>query len=338
MAAHTALRWGLLSTARINRALIPPLRSSEYSQLMAVASRDATRADEFAATWNIPRSYSNYDELLADRDIDIVYISLPNSLHAEWSIKSMRMGKHVLCEKPLTTSIRELDVVANVSRETGKIIAEAYMYRHHPQTLLIKNMISNGEIGNLQLIRGMFRYHNIRPSDPRFDPQLGGGSLWDIGGYPIGYACYLTGEPPIEVFGRQVTGPTSIDLLYAGQLHFPGGVICQFDCSFISEFKVEMEISGDQGRITIPEPFKPGKRCKILLQKSGVEKTIIVKGKELYAGEIEDLENAVLHGTSPLISMAQSRDIIGCIEALYVSSHDLKTIHLEEIKNVSEEP
>lgn len=338
MATHASLRWGLLSTAHINQSLIPSIRSSKSSQLLAVASRYAQRAAEYASTWGIPRFHASYEDFLADPDIDIVYISLPNSLHAEWSIKAMQMGKHVLCEKPIAISSKELDGIATVAKETQKVIAEAFMYRHHPQTMLVKEMVDQGEVGNIQLINGSFGYQNTRSFDIRFDPALGGGSLWDVGCYPIGYANYLIGAAPFEVFGHQLSGPTGIDLLYAGQLFYPGGQICQFDCSFISEFKAEIEIIGDKGRLIIPEPYKPGKRTKIFLQKDRQKITQNVKGKELYLGEIEDIENAVLNGSSPRISLEESRQIIQSIEALYLSSRLSKPTRLDNFINPIMEP
>ncbi len=307
MSEIRCLRWGLLSTARINRAIISPIRSSKYSELVAVASRSKEKASEYAASWGIPRIHSSYEDLLADPEIDVIYISLPNSLHAEWSIKALQMGKHVLCEKPLTTSLRDADAVIDVAQKTGKIITEAFMYRHHPQTMMVKQMVDNGEIGKLQLIRGSFCYFNTRVGDVRFDPTLGGGSLWDVGCYPIGYARYLTGNAPLEVFGHQVTGPTGIDLMYVGQMLFPEGVMAQFDCSFITERKAEMEITGETGRILIPEPYKPGKRTNIILQHEGQERKITIKGPELYQGEIEDIENAILYNQPARISLNDSR-------------------------------
>ncbi len=320
MVDHAPLRWGLLGTAHINRAVIAPIRSSKRSHLTAVASRSQEKASQYASQWGIPRYFSSYESLLADPDINVVYISLPNSLHAEWSIKAMQMGKHVLCEKPLTANLQEVDAVITAAQSTGMFISEAYMYRHHPQTLLVKEWVDNGQIGNLQLIRGSFCYTNTRQSDVRLDPSLGGGCLWDVGCYPISYACLVIGSAPSEVYGRQVTGPTGVDLLYAGQLQFPGGVISQFECSFITESKAEMVITGDNGRITVPDPFKPGKSSHIYLQLSGHEKIINIKGQELYMGEITDLENAVLDGTPPRVSLAESREIIKTIEALYQSS------------------
>jgi xylose dehydrogenase (NAD/NADP) len=328
MANQARLRWGLLGTARINQAVIGPIRSSKNSEIIAVASRSQDNAAQYAESWGIPHFYSSYEALLADPEIDVIYNSLPNGLHAEWSIKALQMGKHVLCEKPITTSIMEMDAVKQASMKTGKVIAEAFMYRHHPQTLRVKEMVDTGEIGNLQLIRGSFCYTNTRPNNPRFDPQLGGGSLWDVGCYPISYARFLTGEEPNEVYGSQVTGPTGIDVLYSGQLSFPAGVISQFECSFISPFKALMEITGDEGRIIIPEPYKPGKRSKMFLERDGQTQTIWIKGAELYIGEIEDLENAILLRKPTRISLDDSRGNIATIEALYQSTRLSKPISI----------
>src|SRR5512134_3430981 len=133
--ANNVLNWGLLSTARINRALIPPLRASQRNRLVAVASRSQASADQYAREWKIPRAYPSYEALLADPEIDVIYISLPNRLHAEWTIKAVEAGKHVLCEKPLALSVGEVDAVQSAAREYGRVVAEAFMYRHHPQTL-----------------------------------------------------------------------------------------------------------------------------------------------------------------------------------------------------------
>jgi predicted dehydrogenase len=326
MSYSKRLGWGLLGTARINRAVIPPIRSSKKSELLAVASRSKEKSSEYATTWDIPRFYSSYDDLLADPAIDVIYNSLPNSLHAEWSIKAMQMGKHVLCEKPLTITTGDVDTINKVAKQTGKVITEAFMYRHHPQTIFVKQMVDDGEIGNLQMIRGSFCYINTHSNDIRFDPTLGGGSLWDVGSYPVSYARFITGSEPMEVFGHQVTGPTGVDLLFAGQLRFPNGVISQFDSSFITQRKAEMEIIGDKGRIIISEPYKPGKRTKIIYQSESREKTITIKGQELYQGEIEDIEGAIIDGKPTEISLDESRGNIATIEALYQSAKLSKPI------------
>ncbi len=320
MAAHYPLRWGLLGTGRINRAVIPPIRASKNSQLLAVASRTHERAAAYAAEWGIPRFHASYEALLQDPEVDVVYISLPNSLHAEWSLRAMQLGKHVLCEKPLTTSTADMDRVIQTAQATGMVIAEAYMYRHHPQTILVKKMVDQGDIGSLQLICGSFSYTNTRPADPRFSLALGGGSLWDVGCYPIGYAGYILDQIPSVVYGHQFTGSTGVDVFFAGQLIYCNEVTCQFDCSFISEYKVEIELTGDKGRITVPEPYKPGKKNQVIQKHAGQEKIIKLKGEELYQGEVTDLEQAILAGKPPLVSLGESRGIIQTIEALYRSA------------------
>lgn len=321
MSNSKRLRWGLLSTARINQAVITPIRASKKSELLAVASRSIEKGSEYASSQAIPRYYSAYDDLLADPQIDVIYISLPNSLHAEWSIKAMQMGKHVLCEKPLAVSTGEVDEVNKVATKMGKVITEAFMYRHHPQSLYVKRLVEDGEIGNLQMIRGTFCYFNTRPNDIRLDPALGGGSLWDIGIYPISYARFITGAVPLEVFGHQVIGPTGVDLLFAGQMRFPNEVITQFNCSFITDRKAEIEIIGDKGSIYIPEPYKPGKTTRINYQSDNQDKTITIKGQELYQGEIEDIEDAILEGKPVRINLDDSRGNIATIEALYQSAN-----------------
>jgi predicted dehydrogenase len=159
-----------------------------------------------------------------------------------------------------------------------------------------------------------------------------------VGCYPIGYACYLTEETPVEVFGHQLIGPTGIDLLFVGQLRFPSSIISQFDSSFTSEYKVEIELTGDKGRITIPEPYKPGKSTKIYLRKSGEGRTIKIKGKDLYLGEVEDLECAILENKPPRISLSQSREIVQSIEALYLSAHLSKLIKTNDLESRKLEP
>jgi len=328
MKKPTPLRWGLLSTARINRALIEPIQSSKNSILCAVASRSYDKAVEYAKSWGIPRFHSTYEDLISDPEIDVIYNSLPNSLHAEWTIKAMQKGKHVLCEKPLATSLADSDALITSARKTGMVVTEAFMYRHHPQTLLVKQMVDNGDIGNLQLIFGSFCYTNTRTSDPRFIPELGGGSLWDVGCYPISYARYITGKEPDVVYGHQVLGPTGIDLLYAGQMHFPGGVIAQFESSFISPFNVYMEITGEKGRIQISEPYKPGIKTKLILEKDGQARTIRVNGEKLYFGEVEDIENAILYGKPLRISLEDSKANISTIEAFYKSARLAKPVNI----------
>lgn len=322
------LRWGLLSTARINRALIPPLRASPRNELAAVASRGRERAEAYAREWNIPRAFGSYEAMLADPDIDVIYNSLPNNLHAEWTIKAAQAGKHVLCEKPLAIAVEEVDAIAAATQKAGVVVAEAFMYRHHPQTLKVKEMAEGGKIGDLRLVRGSFTFNLTRPGDVRLDPALGGGCLWDVGCYPISFARTIVGGEPVEVFGWQMTGPTGVGEMFAGQLRFPGEVYAQFDCGFRAPYRAHVEIVGREGTLTVPTPFKPGMKEHVLLTRGGETQTIAIPGQELYLGEVEDMADAILLGQAPRVSVADSRGNVASLLALLRSARAGKPVRV----------
>jgi len=316
------LHWGLLGTARINRALIPPLRASARNELVAVASRSIEKAEAYAKQRNIPRAFGSYEAMLADPDIDVIYNSLPNRLHAEWTIKAAQAGKHVLCEKPLAVTVDEVDAVRAAAEQAGVVVAEAFMYRHHPQTLKIKELVDSGAIGTLRLVRGSFTFNLAREADVRLDPALSGGSIWDVGCYPIGYARFVVGAEPIEVFGWRVTGPTGVDEVFAGQMRFTGEVYAQFDCGFRAPFRTHIEIVGGEGTISVPHPFKPGVNEQIHLTRGDDVETIGIPGQELYVGEVEDMADAILLGKAPRVSLADSRGNVASIAALLQSARE----------------
>jgi xylose dehydrogenase (NAD/NADP) len=314
--SETVLSWGLLSTARINRALIAPLRNSKRNRLAAVASRSQANADAYAREWKIERAFGSYEAMLADPNIDVIYNSLPNHLHAEWSIKALRAGKHVLCEKPLALSLAEVDAMKEAAVETGKVLTEAFMYRHHPQTLRVQQMVQSGQLGTLQLIRGAFSFVLKREGDIRLSKETGGGSIWDVGCYPISYTRAVVGKEPVEFAGWQKVGPGGADLMFVGQMRFPDQVFAQFDSSFISPSRSFMEIIGSEGVLEVPVPFKPGPREKITLIRDEKRETIDIRGEELYMGEVEDMADAVLSGKPPRISLEDSRGNVAAILAL----------------------
>jgi xylose dehydrogenase (NAD/NADP) len=314
------LNWGLLSTARINRSLIPPLRASKRNHLLAVASRSKESADAYARKWKIPRAHASYEALLADPEIDVIYNSLPNHLHAEWTIKAVEAGKHVLCEKPLALSVEDVDAVAAAARKHGRVVAEAFMYRHHPQTLKVQELVGSGSLGTLKLLRGAFSFELIHEGNIRSDSAMGGGSIWDIGCYPISYTRTVVGSEPIEVFGWQVTGPTGIDDTFVGQMRFEGDVYAQFDSSFVVPFHTYMEIVGSEATLIIPIPFKPDVNEKIFLVRDGKTETVKVKGQELYLGEVEDMADAILLGNTPRVTLEDSRANVATIKALLESA------------------
>jgi xylose dehydrogenase (NAD/NADP) len=314
------LNWGLLSTARINRSIFPPLRSSKRNHLLAVASRSKESADSYAAEWKIPRAYGSYEELLADPEIDVLYNSLPNHLHALWTVKAVEAGKHVLCEKPLALTVEDVDAIAAAARQHGRVVAEAFMYRHHPQTLKVLEIVGSGSLGTLKLLRGSFTYMMKREDNIRADPAMGGGSLWDVGCYPISYMRTVFGAEPLEGFGWQLTGPTWIDDTFIGQLRFPGDVYGQFDSSFVIPFHVYMEFVGSDGTLIVPNPYKPGLNEKIFLVRDGKTEAIKVKGQELYLGEVEDMADAILLGKKSRVSLQDSRANVATILALLESA------------------
>ncbi|MEO8356764.1 MAG: Gfo/Idh/MocA family oxidoreductase [Chloroflexota bacterium] len=315
------LNWGLLSTARINRALITPLRASKRNQLLAVASRTQASADAYAKEKKIARAHGSYEALLADPEIDVVYISLPNHLHAEWTIKAVQAGKHVLCEKPLTLNADDVDAVGAAARNHGRVVMEAFMYRHHPQTLKVQEIVRSGSLGTLKLIRGSFSFVLSRAEDIRLlDPAMGGGSIWDIGCYPISYARSVLGQDPLDVFGWQVTGPTGIDETFVGQMKFANDVLVQFDSSFTIPQHAFMEIVGSEGTLSIPRPFKPEENEKIYLTRDDKTETIKVKGQELYIGEVENMADAILLGHEPRISLDDSLGNVRTITSLLESA------------------
>jgi xylose dehydrogenase (NAD/NADP) len=325
------LRWGILGVARINRALIPPLQTPERHALLAIASRERVRAEAAAREWSIPRAYGSYRELLADPEIDAVYIPLPNALHEEWTIEAVRAGKHVLCEKPLALEPAAIDRIGDAAAAAGRIVTEAFMYRHHAQTLKVKALVDSGKIGRVRLVRGAFTFSLTREDDVRLDPALGGGSLWDVGCYPVSYARVVLGEEPVEAFGWQVLGATGVDETFAGQLHFPSGACAQFDCGFKAPFRTEIEIVGSDGTLRVGRPFKPGTREELILRRGDQSETIEVEGEPLYAGEIEDLADAVLLGKPPRISLADSRANCASLVALLQSAREGRSVSVPEV-------
>ena len=265
---------------------------------------------------------------MADPEIDVIYNPLPNHLHAEWTIKALRAGKHVLCEKPFALTLAEVDAMSAASKETGKVLAEAFMYRHHPQTLEIKKMVDSGALGKLQLIKGTYSYTLTRQGNFRSIKDMGGGSIWDVGCYPISYARMLVGAEPVEVFGWQVSGPGGSDVSFFGQIRFANGVDVQFDSGFQSPLRSFMEIVCSEAVLNIPVPFKPGLKSQFILRRGNRVETVHIKSDELYLGEVDDMCDAILLGKSPRISLADSRGNVTAILALLESANTGKPVRL----------
>lgn len=327
---NALLRWGLLSTARINRSLIPALRASSRNTLVAVASRDAGRAQTYAREWGIERAFDSYEAMLDSPDVDVIYNPLPNSLHAEWTIRALRAGKHVLCEKPLTTRVEDADAIIAAARETGRVVAEAFMYRHHPQTLKVKALVDGGAIGEVRLVRGSFTFTLTDPANVRVNASLDGGSVWDVGCYPISYARMIIGKEPVEVQGMQFVGRSGVDETFVGTLRFGDDVYAQFDSGFRAPFRMNMEIVGSEGLIVVPRPFKPTAHETIYIGKASDQlEPLTLEGPELlYLGEVEDMYDAIVHGHAPRISLQDSRANVAAIVALLQSAREGRPVAL----------
>ena len=313
------LRWGLLGTARINRMVVPVLQTAPRHALTTVASRTLARAQEYAAQWGIPRAVAPYEALVSDPGIDVVYISLPNSLHVEWTIRALDAGKHVLCEKPLALSVADVDRVSEAARRSTRIAAEAFMYRHHPLTHEAVAAVRRGDVGVPRVIRGAFTF-TIAPHDIRLYPELGGGSLWDVGCYPVSYACLIADATPDEVFGWQRTNAAGVDLAFSGMLRFGGGPVAQFDSGFEAPFRAEMEIIGSEATLRVERPFKTMPESRLLLARGDTTSTLPFRPDSAYVGEIDDMAAAVIDGAPPRIPLDESRRTARVLSALYQSA------------------
>jgi xylose dehydrogenase (NAD/NADP) len=314
------VKWGLLSTAHINQAVIPILHKSSRNRLEAVASRELRTAQRYAKEHEIPTAHGSYEALLEDPAIDVVYISLPNHLHAEWSIKALEHGKHVLCEKPLALTVAEVDAMTQAAEQSGRVLVEAFMYRHHAQTLRVQELVRRGAVGKVQLINGAFTFTIHRLGDIRLIPETGGGSVWDVGCYPISYARMIAASEPTDVFGWQTSGESGVDESFQGMLRFDKGVRAEFDCGFRSPVRCWMEIVGEDGVLTIPNAFKPGRSETITLTKNDSRQTIQIDANELYEGEVEDMADAILEGKRPRVTLKDSRGNAATIVALLDSA------------------
>lgn len=327
--SHAVVRWGLLSTANINRRLIPAIRASQRGELVAVASRTQERAEAYAAEWGIEKAFGSYDAMLSSGAVDAVYIGLPNHLHAEWTVRALRSGLHVLCEKPFTITLKETDDVIEAAAETGKIVAEAFMYRHHPQTKLVRQWLQDGRLGDVQLVRGVFNFALHNRDNVRLVPEYGGGSLWDVGIYPLSYAQLVYGAAPLRVMAMQSVGASGVDELFVGQMQYGGGRVAQIASSFRTPYHTSIEIVGSTGRIYLSRPFTGVEDGIVTFYAADGEAQVVEAPQEpLYLGEVEDMHAAILDGAAPEISLQETRDHVRTALALYAAARSGQPVTL----------
>jgi xylose dehydrogenase (NAD/NADP) len=313
-----AVKWGIISTADINRKVIPGAHASPKVDLVGVASRDQQRAEAYAKEWNIPRAYGSYEALLADPEIEAVYISLPNTMHCEWSVKSVEAGKHVLCEKPMSRHTSEVEAAFDAADRAGRLLSEAFMYRHNPQTKRMSQLVAEGAIGELRVVRSVFSYSLYDEDNIRLRTELEGGALMDVGCYNVSGSRLVGGEPE-HVFGEAWYGPSGTDWVFSGTLRFPGNVIGLFHCGTALPEQDELEVIGSEGSLFLDDPWHCNAPAIELRRNDGVERIEIEK-EDSYRLELENVSDAIRGEGELLLGRADAVAQARTLEALHESA------------------
>jgi len=313
------MRLGLLSTANINRAILAGAARTGRVDVVAVASRDAGRADAYAAEHGIATAHGSYEALLADPDVEAVYISLPNGMHHEWTMYALAAGKHVLCEKPYTRHPHEAEEAFDAADAAGLVLAEAFMYRHHPQTATVARLVADGAIGRLCAVKTTFTFPLHDLSDVRALPELDGGALMDVGCYCVSGIRLLAGEPE-HVRGEQVTGTTGIDMAFHGTLRCAGDVVGQFEATFRSPQRQSLEVVGEDGVLVVEAPWRIDWGGSVTVRRDGATELVDVEEADAYTLELENLAAAIEGRAPALLGRADAVGQARAIDALYRSA------------------
>jgi predicted dehydrogenase len=313
------VRWGILSTAKINDKVLPGLRGAAETEVVAVASRDGERARAYARERDIPRAHDSYEALLADPEVEVVYIPLPNALHVPWALRALEAGKHVLCEKPIARRAADAERAVTAAREHGRLLAEAFMYRHHPQTRRLTELVAEGAVGELRAVRSHFSFHYTSESDVRLSAELDGGALMDVGCYCVSAARLLAGEPE-AARAFQVIGGDGVDIRFAATMRFAHGVLAHFDAGLDFADRFELEVVGSQGTLTLHDPWhcvRPG----VELRRDGEPaQQIAIEAANPYTCQAENVSAAVRGEAELLVAGAEIVGQARAIEALYAAA------------------
>jgi D-xylose 1-dehydrogenase (NADP+, D-xylono-1,5-lactone-forming) len=320
------VRWGILSTATINDKFLAGARGATGVEIAAVASRDRGNAERYAREHGIDRPYGGYQALLDDAEIEAVYISLPNSLHVEWTVRALQAGKHVLCEKPLGRRAAEVSRAFDVAQREGLLLMEAFMYRHNPQTRRLTELVAEGAIGRLRLVRGAFSFAAADAADVRLSAALDGGALMDVGSYPLSAARLIAGEPE-RVTAEQVLGGDGVDIAFVATMRFADEVLGHFDAGLALDTRDELEVVGEHGTLFLDDPW----HCRVpvieLRREQSVQR-IELEPVDSYRLEAENM-SAAIAGRAPLLLGRE--DAVGqarAIEALYQAAETGATVTL----------
>lgn len=317
------LRFGVLGSAKIAREkVIPAMQRGGSTDVVAIASRDVERAREAAAALGVPRAHGSYEDLLADEEVDAVYVPLPNHLHAPWTIAAARAGKHVLCEKPMALDRDEAEEMLATCEDAGVTFMEAFMYRVHPQWVRARELAASGTLGELRAVQSFFSYHNEDPSDIRNVVAYGGGALMDIGCYCIDVARLLFDAEPEEVTGTVHRHPAfGTDVVSSATLRFAGGRQATFTCSTQCAPHQHVRVLGTEGHLEIETPFNapPDAPTRLRLTRGGTAEEISVPAADQYTLQGDAFAAAVLQGTPVPVPHATGVGVLAVIETLLSS-------------------
>ncbi len=310
--ANEPIRWGLLGTSRINEKLMRGAALTDAAEVVAVGSRSAATGQAYAQAHGIGRAHASYEALLADPEVDAVYIPLPNALHHPWTMRAIAAGKHVLCEKPYTRHPEEVDVAWDAAAAAGVVLMEAFMWRHTPQAARLVQLA--GQLGELIHVRSTFSHRLKDDADIRVSAALEGGSLMDVGCYCVSGARLIAGEEPELAFGEQVTTAAGVDRRFSGYLRFPSGLVATFHSGFDS-FSESLEVTGRDGTVLLPDPWHS---TQGLLLRDGEE--VLVEAINPYQCELEDMAAAIRGEKEPRLGRDDAMGQARTIEALYHSA------------------
>jgi D-xylose 1-dehydrogenase (NADP+, D-xylono-1,5-lactone-forming) len=322
------LRLGLLSTARINDSILAAAEAADRFEVVAVSSRDAGRAEAYARKHRLARAHGSYDALLADSEVDAIYVALPNGLHHEWTLRALRAGKHVLCEKPYTRRPAEAEEAFALAERSGLVLMEAFMYRHHPQTAIVADLVEGGVLlGRLRSIRATFTFRLERDDDARLLPELDGGSLMDVGCYCVSGSRLLAGEP-VRVQGERVLGESGVDLAFYGTLVFEDEVVAQIDSSFTLPRFQRLEAFGEDGSLHVEAPWRPDWGGAVLLRRGAETTRIEVTSADMFWLELENLADAVAGRARSLLGRNDALGQARALDALLRSAAEGRAVTL----------
>jgi predicted dehydrogenase len=323
-AGQRKIRWGVLGYARIAReSLMPAIMRSSNSELRAVASREESKLAECRLKFPTPAVYPDYDALLRDPDVDAVYIPLPNSLHGEWTIRAAERGKHVLCEKPLALDAAQCREMTGACAANGVLLMEAFMYRYTDRTRQVLEVLRGGALGEIKFIGSTFRFLLGNPASIKLKPELGGGSLYDVGCYPVNFAGMVmdeitrgqAGGALPESVSAQCVRNGGVDMICSALLRYPSGVIASLNCGFNAQKRVHSEIVGTRGVLEIPDTFfdNPG---ALTLTVGEERREIAVAESDRYRLEVEDFADAILEKRPPRLSLSETQRNMGILDLL----------------------